>query len=114
MRNHTASRIAALGFLVLPALAQTGSQPELAGSVSYEIASKSGMVQRVSITVGDGGSGPYKSALIGDPGLPTHTLYRPRDLSPFGRSQKLPIVAWGNGGCRNSSGEFRNFLTEID
>jgi dienelactone hydrolase len=25
----------------------------------------------------------------------------------------MPIVAWGNGGCRNSSGEFRNFLTGI-
>jgi hypothetical protein len=50
---------------------------------------------------------------MGDPTLPTHTLYRPRDLSPFGERLKLPIVAFANGGCRNSSGEFRNFLSQV-
>jgi len=27
--------------------------------------------------------------------------------------QKPPIVAFGNGGCRNGSGEFRNFLSDV-
>jgi len=87
--------------------------PELTGTLSYDIASPSGAVQNIVITVGDGGSGPYKAVLMGDPALPTHTIYRPQDLKPFGASVKMPIVAWANGGCRNSSGEFRNFLTEI-
>ena len=54
-----------------------------------------------------------EGVLAGDERLATHTLYRPRDLSPFGPNRRLPIVAWANGGCRNSSGEFRNFLSEI-
>ena len=88
-------------------------QPELAGTLSAEVSSKSGRVERISITVGDGGSGPYKAVLAGDPTLPTHTIYRPRDLGPFGKGAGLPIVLWGNGGGRSSSGEFRVFLTEI-
>jgi dienelactone hydrolase len=89
------------------------SEPELVGSVAAGVRSGSGLVQRVSITVGDGGSGPFKSVLTGDERLTTHALYRPRDLSFFGPNRRLPIVAWANGGCRNSSGEFRNFLSEI-
>ena len=65
------------------------------------------------IQVGDGGSGPYKSVLVGDPNLKTHTLYRPRDLTVFGANLKLPVVAYGNGACRNASYEVRNFLTEV-
>jgi len=65
------------------------------------------------VTIGDGGSGLYKAVLMGDPTLPTHAIYRPRDLRPFGEKNPLPIVAFGNGGCRNTSGEFRNFLSDI-
>ena len=43
------------------------------------------LAQRVSITVGDGGTGPFKAVLTSDESLTTHTLYRPRDLSSFGR-----------------------------
>jgi dienelactone hydrolase len=67
----------------------------------------------VVVTVGDGGSGPYKAVLVGDPTLPTHTLYRLKDLSPFGKENKLPIVLWGNGAGSNSSAAYRRFLTEI-
>lgn len=60
------------------------------------------------------GTGPYSAILEGDPTLPTHTIYRPQLLDPFGRTTaKLPIVVWGNGGCANSSFPFRNFLLEI-
>jgi dienelactone hydrolase len=97
----------------VPALAGQSKPAELTGTLSYDVTSKSGSVQAIDVGVGDGGSGPYRSELIGDPSLPTHTLYRPHDLQPFGGAAKLPIVAWANGGCRNSSGEFRNFLTEI-
>jgi hypothetical protein len=87
--------------------------PELTGTVSFDVGSDSGRVERVAVQIGDGGRGPYKAILAGDSSLPTHTIYRPRDLAPFGPSRKLPIVVFGNGGCRNGSGEFRNFLSDI-
>ncbi len=87
------------------------TEPELVGTLPYS--TTNGPTQYIVIQVGDGGSGPYKSVLVGDPNLKTHTLYRPRDLKPFGGSLKLPIVAYGNGACRNASYEVRNFLTEV-
>ena len=62
---------------------------------------------------GIAGTGPHPAIVVADPSLPTHTIYRPRLLEPFGPSARLPIVAWGNGGCANSSYPFRNFLIEI-
>ena len=56
--------------------------------------------------------GPYAVTVERDPSLPTHTIYRPTDLSAFAGG-KLPIVAWGNGGCANVGLMFRDFLTEI-
>ncbi len=69
--------------------------------------------KQVIITVGEGGSGAYKAILNGDPTLPTHAIYRPKDLSPFGKDARLPVVLWGNGGGANSSSGYRHFLTEI-
>jgi dienelactone hydrolase len=86
---------------------------ELTGNLGFDISNLNGRVQSAAITIGDGGAWPYKAWMVGDPSLTTHTIYRPADLSPFGSKQKLPIVVWGNGGCRNCSGEVRNFLSEI-
>ena len=58
------------------------------------------------------GSGPYKAILEADPRLPGFTVYRPKDLSALGE-QKLPIVAWAEGGCANNGSRFRWFLSEI-
>jgi hypothetical protein len=87
--------------------------PELTGTVAFNVGSASGRVERLAVTIGDGGTGQYKAILMGEPGLPTHAIYRPRDLRPFGGRNLLPIVAFGNGGCRNTSGEFRNFLSDV-
>src|SRR5512142_2653725 len=87
------------------------TEPELVGTLPWS--TTNGPTQYIVVQVGDGGSGPYKSVLVGDPNLKTHTLYRPRDLKPFGANLKLPIVAYGNGACRNASYEVRNFLTEV-
>lgn len=57
------------------------------------------------------GSGPYPSTRLEDAALPTHTIYRPADLARV--PGRLPIVAFGNGGCRNTSVEFTAFLAEI-
>lgn len=66
-----------------------------------------------SRTVEDGGSGSYKALMIQESSLPTHTIFRPTDLAAFGRKNKLPIIAWGNGACANSPWEHVNFLSEI-
>lgn len=110
----TPRRIGLLAVLATPLLiVAQDDPPEITGTVAFNVASKSGRIERLAVTVGDGGSGPYKAILWGEPTLPTHAIYRPRDLRPFGGQNLLPIVAFGNGGCRNSSGEFRNFLSEI-
>ncbi|MGQ3049538.1 MAG: alpha/beta hydrolase family protein [Niveispirillum sp.] len=46
-----------------------------------------------------------------DVGLPAHTLYRPANLSAV--KGKLPIIAWGNGGCADIGNAFKTFLTEL-
>ena len=61
---------------------------------------------------GQEGTGPFAAIMEQDPGLPTHTVYRPKDLSQL-KGQKLPIIAWGNGACVNNGASYRNFLTEI-
>jgi hypothetical protein len=66
-----------------------------------------------STTVEDGGSGAYKAIQANDSSIPTHTIYRPKDLSVFGENTKLPILAWGNGGCSNSNSMHQNYLSEI-
>jgi dienelactone hydrolase len=58
------------------------------------------------------GSGKFGAVMEADPGLKSHTVYRPADLSRLG-AEKLPIVAWGNGACVNVGNRFRYFLSEI-
>src|SRR5690625_154404 len=55
------------------------------------------IAQNDSRTIEDGGTGDYKAIMISDKTLPTHTIFRPKDLSVFGRDEKLPVIAWGNG-----------------
>ncbi|HTM92263.1 MAG TPA: hypothetical protein VL095_07595 [Flavisolibacter sp.] len=66
-----------------------------------------------SRTIEDGGTGPYKAIMLSETTLPTHTVFRPKDLSAFGGKNKLPIIAWGNGACANSPWEHVNFLSEV-
>jgi len=58
------------------------------------------------------GTGPFPAIMEQDRRLPTHTVYRPKDLSTLD-GEKLPIIAWGNGACVNIGNRFRYFLTEI-
>ena len=98
--------------LAVPLAAQQ-RPPDLTGTLAFDVDSRSGRVERIAVQIGDGGTGRYKAILAGDPTLPTHAIYRPRDLTPFGGRLLLPIVAFGNGGCRNGSGEFRNLLSDV-
>src|SRR5579871_742729 len=61
---------------------------------------------------GQEGTGPFPAVMEQDPSLPTHTIYRPKDMAAL-HGQKLPIVAWGEGGCANNGTAYRNFLGEI-
>ena len=80
-------------------------------SASAQTTASSG--QPTSRTVEDGGSGPYKALMIAETSLPTHTVFRPKDMSVIGEKNKLPIIAWGNGACANSPWEHVNFLSEV-
>lgn len=64
-------------------------------------------------TVEDGGTGPYKAIMVTEPDLEAHTIFRPGDLSVFGKKNPLPVLVWGNGACTNSPWEHMNFLNEI-
>lgn len=86
---------------------------EMTGNISFDVTHINGLIRSAAFTIGNGGNGPYKAWMVGDTSLTTHTIYRPADLSHFGNRLKLPIVVWGNGGCRNGSSEVRNFLSEI-
>ena len=69
--------------------------------------------QATSRTVEDGGTGPYKALMLTEASLPTHTVFRPKDMSAINEKNKLPIIAWGNGACANSPWEHINFLSEV-
>lgn len=57
--------------------------------------------------------GPYAVTIEANPGLATHTIYRPADLRPFDGAKRLPIIAWGNGACSNAGLLFQEFLSNI-
>lgn len=71
------------------------------------------VTETTSTVVEDGGTGPYPAVMVSDSRLDTHTLFRPANLSVFGKKNKLPIIAWGNGACANSPWEHVNFLSEV-
>lgn len=95
--------IAAVGLMPLLAFTQNGAAKKTSRP-SKETASR---------TVEDGGTGPYKALMASDESLPTHTVFRPKDLGALGDQLKLPIVVWGNGACANSPWEHVNFLSEV-
>lgn len=54
-------------------------------------------------------SGPNKVVVEHDPGLATHTVYRPENLG----SSKHPLLVWGEGGCVKNGLTFPEYLSEI-
>jgi len=57
------------------------------------------------------GSGHYPATREQNRSLPTHMIYRPQDLGAL--KFRLPIILFGNGGCRNTSIEYTELLAEI-
>jgi hypothetical protein len=54
-------------------------------------------------------TGPYAVVVEHDPGLATHTIYRPTQLT----MDKHPVLVWGEGGCANNGLMFPEYLSEI-
>jgi hypothetical protein len=54
-------------------------------------------------------TGPYSVVVEHDPGLATHTIYRPNELT----LARHPVLVWGEGGCANNGLMFPEFLSEI-
>jgi dienelactone hydrolase len=54
-------------------------------------------------------TGPFPIVIEHDPGLATHTIYRPRELS----LDKHPVLVWGEGGCAKNGLTFPEYLSEI-
>jgi hypothetical protein len=53
-------------------------------------------------------TGPYKVSVEQDPGLMDYTIYR-----PVTSNAKMPVIAWGNGGCLQSALLHGEFLMEL-
>ncbi len=72
-----------------------------------------GQIQASKVIEG-GGSGPYKAIALQDETLPDFTIYRPFNLKKASKKEgRLPVIVYGNGGCRNTSVEHEKFLNEI-
>ena len=54
-------------------------------------------------------TGPFAVVVEHDPGLATHTIYRPRDLT----LDEHPVLVWGEGGCAKNGLMFPEYLSEI-
>jgi hypothetical protein len=67
-------------------------------------------VRAVSYTQkGNPPSGPDQVVIEQDQSLPTHTIYRPANLT----ASKHPLVVWGEGGCAKNGLTFPEYLSEI-
>lgn len=55
------------------------------------------------------GSGGYQAIAEARPDAPGYTVYRPLELP----EAQLPLVLWGNGGCRDNGLSASHFLREI-
>lgn len=64
----------------------------------------------VDVTLrGSAPTGPHAVVIEHDPGLVTHTIYRPRELA----ASRHPVVVWGEGGCAANGLMFPDFLSEL-
>lgn len=89
--------VSLLAVLAAPALAQTGAGTiTQLTAVNYE-------------QTGKPPTGPFLVVVEHDPGLATHTIYRPRELT----MDEHPVLVWGEGGCAKNGLMFPEYLSEI-
>ena len=64
--------------------------------------------------VEEGGTGPFKSEVVGDASCPGFTVYRPQNLKEIVAKQgTLPVIVYANGACFNNNVEMRLLLSEV-
>ena len=64
--------------------------------------------------VEEGGTGPFKSEVVGDASCPGFTIYRPQNLKAVVAKQgSLPVIVYANGACYNNNVEMRLLLSEV-
>ena len=64
--------------------------------------------------VEEGGTGPFKSEVVGDASCPGFTVYRPQNLKAVVAQQgALPVIVYANGACFNNNVEMRLLLNEV-
>ena len=64
--------------------------------------------------VEEGGTGPFKSEVVGDASCPGFTVYRPQNLKEVVAQQgALPVIVYANGACFNNNVEMRLLLSEV-
>lgn len=66
-----------------------------------------------SRVIENGGTGKFRALMLTDASLPTHTIFRPKNIDGFKGKKSLPLIVWGNGACFDSPWEHVNFLNEI-
>ena len=64
--------------------------------------------------VEEGGTGPFKSEVVGDASCTGFTVYRPQNLKEIVAQQGvLPVIVYANGACFNNNVEMRLLLSEV-
>ena len=64
--------------------------------------------------VEEGGTGPFKSEVVGDASCPGFTVYRPQNLKEVvAQKGLLPVIVYANGACFNNNVEMRLLLSEV-
>ena len=64
--------------------------------------------------VEEGGTGLFKSEVVGDASCPGFTVYRPQNLQEVVAKQgALPVIVYANGACFNNNVEMRLLLSEV-
>ena len=64
--------------------------------------------------VEEGGTGPFKSEVVGDASCTGFTVYRPQNLKEVvARRGMLPVIVYANGACFNHNIEMRLLLSEV-
>lgn len=110
-RTHPVSRFAVLALaLLVPGMAhaaapQTSAAPESADATAERRAANDRRPD-------EPGSGRWPAIKEQIPALPRHVVYRPADLAALG-TQKLGVLAWGNGACSEDGASSRFHLLEI-
>jgi hypothetical protein len=102
-----------IGLLLSIALSPVASVALAAAPAAPPVAeSSASMAERVNRWRAElpQGTGPYRVTRLIEPDFTEHTVYRPADLR---RAGKLPIIAFANGACRNTSTEYAGFLSEL-